>query len=191
MTPKIKALVLLIALLALAFSGSLAAQDSEKPRVVITTTKGAFTLELYPAQAPGTVENFLQYANEGFYEGTTFHRVISHFMIQGGGLTEDLVTKETRKAIQNEANNGLKNLRGTVAMARTGEPHSATSQFFINVEANPELDHRDTSNSRNWGYTVFGHVVDGMDVVDSIRFVQTGPGDVPVVPVVITSVEVL
>ena len=190
MTLRTRAVLLSLTLLTLAVSAPLAAQD-EKHRVIINTSKGAITLELYPAQAPETVQNFLEYANQGFYEGTIFHRVISHFMIQGGGMTEDLNPKPTRAPIQNEADNGLKNLRGTIAMARTNEPNSATSQFFINVEANPELDHKDTSSARSWGYAVFGHVVDGMDVVDSIRFVQTGPGDVPVVPVVITSVEVL
>lgn len=190
MTLRNGALLLSISLLTLAFSTPLAAQDNQAPRLVINTTKGAITVELYPSQAPETVENFLQYANEGFYEGTTFHRVISHFMIQGGGLTEDLRPKPTRKPIPNEADNGLKNLRGTIAMARTADPDSATSQFFINVEANPELDHKGTSNPGEWGYAVFGHVVDGMNVVDKIRFVKTSAGDVPLEAVIITSVEV-
>jgi len=167
------------------------AQDSDKPRAVIHTSMGEFTVELYPSQAPKTVENFLQYARDGYYSGTTFHRVISHFMIQGGGLTADLQPKVTREPVENEADNGLKNLRGTIAMARTNDPHSATSQFFVNVEANPALDHRGTTDSRAWGYTVFGHVVDGMDVVDRIRFVETNARDVPVEPVIIESVEVL
>lgn len=176
--------------LLLAFASPAAAQDSDKPRVTFRTNQGEFTVELYPSQAPGTVENFLQYARDGFYEGTTFHRVISHFMIQGGGLTTDLAQKPTRESIENEADNGLKNLRGTIAMARTNDPHSATSQFFINVEANPALDHTGTADSRAWGYTVFGHVVDGMDVVDRIRFVKTDARDVPLEPVVIEAVEV-
>ena len=132
-----------------------------------------------------------------FYDGTVFHRVISHFMIQGGGMTmvedEDgmrLVPKPTRDPIVNEADNGLKNERGTVAFARTNDVNSATSQFFINVELNGSLDHTGKGDSRSWGYTVFGRVVDGMDVVDDIRFVETGPRDVPVEPVIIESVEV-
>jgi peptidyl-prolyl cis-trans isomerase B (cyclophilin B) len=167
------------------------AQNMDKPRVVIRTSMGDITVELYRSQAPGSVENFLQYARDGFYEGTTFHRVISSFMIQGGGLTADLQRKPTREPIENEATNGLKNLRGTIAMARTNDPHSASSQFFINVEANPALDHTGTMDSRAWGYTVFGHVVDGMNVVDSIRFVKTDPRDVPLEPVIIESVEIL
>jgi cyclophilin family peptidyl-prolyl cis-trans isomerase len=167
------------------------AQTAEKPRAVIRTSMGDITVELYASQAPGSVENFLQYARDGFYEGTTFHRVISSFMIQGGGLTAELQRKPTREPIENEATNGLKNLRGTIAMARTNEPHSATSQFFINVEANPPLDHTGTTDSRAWGYTVFGHVVDGMDVVDRIRFVKTDARDVPLEPVIIESVDVL
>lgn len=167
------------------------AQEMDKPRAVIRTSLGDITVELYPSQAPGTVENFLQYARDGFYAGTTFHRVISSFMIQGGGLTPDLQRKPTREPIANEADNGLKNLRGTIAMARTSDPDSATSQFFINVEANPPLDHRGKTDSRAWGYTVFGHVVDGMDVVDRIRFVKTNAQDVPLEPVIIESVDVL
>jgi peptidyl-prolyl cis-trans isomerase B (cyclophilin B) len=137
-----------------------------------------------------SVENFLKYAREGFYDGTIFHRVISHFMIQGGGFTADKQRKPTHDPIKNEADNGLKNLRGTIAMARTTEPHSATSQFFINVELNPSLDHKGTANSRDWGYAVFGQVTEGMDVVDDIRFVQTDNRDWPVEPVVIESVEI-
>lgn len=160
----------------------------------IHTNKGDIRLQLYPEQAPVTVENFLQYAREGFYDGTIFHRVISHFMIQGGGMTPDLARKPTRDPIENEAGNGLKNLRGTIAMARTNDPHSATSQFFINVEANRALDHKGTSDSRAWGYAVFGQVIGGMDVVDEIRFVQkgrrNGMSDVPLEPVIIESVEV-
>jgi cyclophilin family peptidyl-prolyl cis-trans isomerase len=183
---------LAVALLGAAITANTAqAQDLEKPRVLIRTSLGDITVELYPTQAPKTVENFLQYARDGFYEGTTFHRVISSFMIQGGGLTADLQRKPTREPIANEADNGLKNLRGTIAMARTNDPDSATSQFFINVEANPPLDHTGKTDSRAWGYTVFGHVVDGMNVVDKIRFVKTDPSDVPLEPVVIESVEVL
>lgn len=191
MVHRIRLLLIALSLLTITVSTPLLAQDSDKPRVLITTNKGAFTIELYPSQAPVTVENFLQYARDGFYPGTTFHRVISHFMIQGGGLTPDMQPKPTRDPIENEATNGLKNLRGTVAMARTNDPHSATSQFFVNVEANPALDHTGTMDSRAWGYTVFGHVVDGMSVVDNIRFVRTNQRDMPLEPVIIESVEIL
>lgn len=180
---------------ALLMAGGLAnqafAQGAEKPRALIRTSMGDITVELYPTQAPVTVENFLQYARDGFYEGTTFHRVISSFMIQGGGLDADYRPKPTREPIPNEADNGLKNLRGTIAMARTNDPDSATSQFFINVEANPPLDHTGKTDSRAWGYTVFGHVVDGMNVVDKIRFVRTDNRDAPLEPVTIEGVDVL
>jgi cyclophilin family peptidyl-prolyl cis-trans isomerase len=145
---------------------------------------------LYQKEAPVSVANFLQYANDGFYDGTVFHRVIGHFMIQGGGMTPDLVPKPPRDPIINEADNGLKNKRGTVAMARTNAINSATSQFYINVELNASLDHTSKENSRTWGYAVFGRVVEGMDVVDDIRFVKTGAQDVPVETVLIESVEV-
>ncbi len=193
---------------ALAFAGPTLAQDeaaaespaaTDNPQVTLHTSMGDIRIELYPAEAPASVENFLDYANDGFYDGTVFHRVISHFMIQGGGFTPDLERKETRDPVTNEADNGLKNERGTVAMARTSDPHSATAQFFINVEYNPSLDHTGTEHTRAWGYAVFGRVVDGMDVVDEIRFVPTHTinegtpeqmGDVPLEPVLIESVEV-
>ena len=184
-----KKLISLIALLIFSSSVALAQIDAGNPQVTIHTSKGDIRLELYPQESPKSVENFLQYAQDGFYEGTVFHRVISHFMIQGGGMTADMVRKPTRDPIVNEADNGLKNLRGTVAMARTNDINSATSQFFINVEVNGSLDHTSTENSRSWGYTVFGRVIDGMDIVDDIRFVETGPRDVPVEPVLIESVE--
>lgn len=176
----------------LAWSGSSPAQNAEvgNPQVTLHTNRGDIRLELYAQQAPVSVDNFLRYARDGFYDGTIFHRVISHFMIQGGGMTPDMQRRPTRDPIPNEANNGLANLRGTVAMARTNDPHSATSQFFINVEANPALDHSGTSTSQQWGYTVFGHVVEGMEVVDDIRFVETGQRDTPLEPVIIESVEV-
>jgi len=178
-----------LALALILTSGPASAQE-----VTLHTSKGDIRLQLYPEQAPVTVENFLQYAREGFYDGTIFHRVISHFMIQGGGMTPDLARRATRDPIPNEASNGLKNLRGTIAMARTSDPHSATSQFFINVETNPDLDHRGTTDSRAWGYAVFGQVTGGMDVVDDIRFVETGRrngmSDVPLEPVIIESVEI-
>lgn len=167
---------------------------NDNPVVTLRTSKGDIRIELYPQQAPATVENFLQYARDGFYAGTIFHRVISHFMIQGGGMTPDMKPKETREPIHNEAANDLKNLRGMVAMARTSDPHSASSQFFINVEANPMLDYTAPTDSRSWGYAVFGRVIEGMDVVDDIRFVETntvnGMNDVPIDPVIIESVEV-
>ncbi len=141
--------------------------------VTLHTSMGEITLELDAEKAPQTVESFLQYARDGFYDGTVFHRVIDGFMIQGGGLTADLEQKSTRAPIGNEANNGLKNKSGTIAMARTNDPHSATAQFFINVADNKFLDHS-APTPQGWGYTVFGHVTAGMDVVDRIRAVATG-----------------
>jgi peptidyl-prolyl cis-trans isomerase A (cyclophilin A) len=165
------------------------------PQAVIHTSMGDIRLELYPAKAPLSVQNFINYANNGFYDGTIFHRVISHFMIQGGGFTPDMQKKTTGEAIQNEATNGLSNIRGTIAMARTGDPHSATAQFFINVQDNMNLDYSGQSSSREWGYTVFGRVIGGMEVVEKIRFVETtnqGPlSNVPTEPVVIESVEII
>lgn len=185
-----KQLLFLLAVLILNISAAHAQQANDKPQVTIHTNQGDIRLELYPQEAPLSVENFLQYTSDGFYEGTIFHRIISHFMIQGGGMTADMGRKTTRDPIINEADNGLKNLRGTVAMARTNEINSATSQFFINVEVNGALDHVNKENSRNWGYAVFGRVVDGMDVVDDIRFVKTGPRDVPLEAIIIESVEI-
>lgn len=170
----------------------LAAADN--PTAVIHTSKGDIELELFAEQAPRTVQNFVDYANSGFYDGTIFHRVISHFMIQGGGFTPDMEKKPTGEPIPNEADNGLSNKRGTIAMARTNDPHSATAQFFINVQDNMNLDHTGQSHSAAWGYAVFGRVTSGMEVVDEIRFVQTGRvgpySDVPVEPVVIERVEI-
>jgi peptidyl-prolyl cis-trans isomerase B (cyclophilin B) len=152
---------------------------------------GRIVLELDAAKAPATVSNFLQYVEDGFYDGTIFHRVIDGFMIQGGGLEADLRVKATRGPIENEADNGLKNVAGSIAMARTGDPHSATAQFFINVNDNDFLDHRDPSPD-GWGYCVFGRVADGMDTVDAIKAVATSARgsmqDVPVEPVTITEV---
>ena len=142
------------------------------PRVRLDTTMGVVVLELTPRAAPRTVENFLQYVKDGFYDGTLFHRVIKGFMIQGGGLTESMARKPTRPPVVNEADNGLKNRRGSIAMARTGDPHSATAQFFINTADNPSLDFRGKS-VRGWGYCVFGRVVQGMDVVAAIEAVPT------------------
>lgn len=165
-----------------------ASAQEANPRVVVTTSQGAFTLELDPAKAPETVANFLRYVDDKHYDGTVFHRVIKDFMIQGGGMLPDMSEKTTRAPIRNEARNGLKNLRGTVAMARTGAPHSATSQFFINTVDNAFLD---APGQDGWGYAVFGKVVSGMEVVDKIRGVSTRSAgmyqDVPATPVVIQS----
>jgi len=165
------------------------------PRVLIQTSLGDITLQLDSQKAPRSVENFLNYVNKGFYNGTIFHRVIGNFMIQGGGFTEDYVKKPTDPPIPNEAANGLKNLRGTVAMARTSRPHSATAQFFINVVDNPFLDHT-SPGPQGWGYAVFGKVISGMDVVDKILNVATGPAgpfrkDAPRIPVVIRKASVI
>lgn len=185
-----KKLISLITVLIFSSSVALAQTDTGNPQVTIHTSKGDIRLELYPEAAPISVENFLQYAKDGFYDGTIFHRVISHFMIQGGGMTPTMERKPTREQITNEADNGLKNLRGTVAMARTSEVNSATSQFFINVEVNGALDHVNKESSRSWGYAVFGRVIDGMEVVDDIRFVKTTQNDLPLEPVIIESVEI-
>ncbi len=141
--------------------------------VTLHTSMGDITLELDAEKAPKTVANFLQYARDGFYDGTIFHRVINNFMIQGGGMTADMTQKTTRAPVENEANNGLKNKTGTIAMARTNDPHSATAQFFINVADNDFLDHR-APTAQGWGYAVFGKVTAGMDVVEKIKAVATG-----------------
>ncbi len=166
------------------------------PRVALHTNLGDIVIELDPVKAPASSENFLAYVKDGFYNGTVFHRVIDNFMAQGGGYTADLQPKPTRAPIQNEANNGLSNLRGTLAMARTGEPHSANSQFFINLVDNPRLDYVSSENGMTWGYAVFGKVVEGMSVVDKIRAIPTGGqgpfhSDVPPQPIVIERAEVL
>ncbi len=164
----------------------------EAPRVVLETNHGNIILELYPDKAPQSVGNFLAYVDEGYYSGTIFHRVIDGFMIQGGGFTDDMTQKSTKNGVPNEADNGLENSRGTVAMARTTDPHSATSQFFINLVDNAPLDHTDKT-PRGWGYTVFGKVVEGMDVVDAIAKAPTGTvgpfRDVPSETVVIVSAQ--
>ncbi len=156
--------------------------------VTLKTNFGDITLELFEDKAPKTVENFLAYVKEGFYDDTIFHRVIDGFMIQGGGFTADMDQKDTKDTIENEANNGVANEIGTIAMARTNDPHSATAQFFINVGNNSFLNH--TSESVNgWGYCAFGKVTDGMDVVEKIKSVKTGSSgyhqDVPAEPVII------
>jgi len=158
--------------------------------VKLNTSMGAVVIELDNEKAPRTCENFLQYARDGFYDGTVFHRVIDNFMVQGGGFGPGMIPKLTRDPIENEAKNGLKNLTGTIAMARTSAPHSATAQFFINVADNKFLDH---PGQDGWGYCVFGKVVDGLDVVSRIKAVATanrfGHQNVPVEDVVIESVE--
>ena len=162
--------------------------------ILMTTTVGPMTLELDADNAPKTVENFLSYVSNGFYDGTIFHRVINNFMVQGGGFTADMEQKATEAPIENEANNGLKNAYGTIAMARTQDPHSATAQFFINVQDNDFLNHTG-ENMQGWGYAVFGKVTDGEEVLDKIRCVQTGNQaghqDVPVEPIIIESVTVI
>jgi len=166
------------------------------PKVKMTTSKGDVIIELYADKAPVTVENFLRYVNDGAYNGTIFHRVIKGFMNQGGGFTPDLQKRPVKyPPIRNEADNGLKNKRGTIAMARTSDPNSATNQFFINTADNDFLDFTDKS-LRGWGYAVFGQVTEGMDVVDSIAAVKTGPrgpfrSDVPLETIEIKSVELL
>ena len=161
--------------------------------IVLKTNYGSFTIELDFEKAPISAANFLQYAEDGFYEGTIFHRVIDNFMIQGGGFDAGMQEKANRECIENEADNGLQNLSGTLAMARTSDPHSATSQFFINISDNDFLNHRDKTD-QGWGYAVFGRVIDGMNVVDKIRNCETasagGHQDVPVTEVIIESAAV-
>ena len=161
--------------------------------ITLHTNYGDIVIELDFDKAPNTAANFKQYAEEGFYNGTIFHRVIDGFMSQGGGMTEDMEQKTTRDQIQNEADNGLKNVEGTLAMARTGDPHSATGQFFINVKDNTFLNHT-AKTSQGWGYCVFGKVTDGMDVVNKIKAVKTGSKghhqDVPKEAVIIQNVTV-
>ena len=156
-----------------ATSPSVQAEESGRPQVTFETSHGSFVLELYRDAAPETVENFLAYVRDGFYEGTIFHRVIAGFMIQGGGFTPEFKQLQTRAPIRNEADRGGQNDRGSIAMARTSDPHSATAQFFINVADNDFLNHRGRT-PQGWGYAVFGRVVEGMDTVDSIAAVQTG-----------------
>ena len=181
----------MICLLVIAFS-SLTRANQTNPKVIMETSKGDIIIELYPDRAPKTVENFLAYVKSGFYDGTIFHRVIPNFMIQGGGLTADFVEKPTNPAIKNEAANGLKNDRGTIAMARMPEIDSATCQFFINHVDNDGLNHRD-STQEGYGYCVFGKVTDGIDVVDAIASVKTmtrgGMRDVPRETITIVSIR--
>jgi len=161
---------------------------STSPQVILHTNQGDIRIELDAEKAPKTVENFIAYVRDGFYDGTIFHRVISNFMIQGGGFDADMKQKTTRAPVQNEADNGLKNARYTLAMARTSDPHSATAQFFINVSDNDFLNFT-APNPNGWGYAVFGKVIEGADVVDAIKGVKTGSRgfhqDVPLQAVVI------
>jgi peptidyl-prolyl cis-trans isomerase B (cyclophilin B) len=185
----LRTIALVISLVASIHAGAAA------PQVEMKTSLGTIVIELYPDKAPQTVENFLQYVKTGHYDGTLFHRVIPGFMIQGGGFDADFKQKSTRKPVRNEASNGLKNTVGTIAMARTSDPHSATAQFFINVADNVPLDFR-FPTAEGYGYTVFGKVSKGMDVVNRIVKVQTGPGpaphqNVPVPPVLIEQARVV
>ena len=179
----------------LLFTSANAADEATNKRVKLETSEGNIIVELDMTRAPITVLNFLKYVNSGYYDGTIFHRVIKNFMIQGGGFTPDMQRKEGNATIKNEADNGLSNLRGTIAMARTNDPHSATAQFFINVVDNTFLDHKNKT-PRGWGYAVFGHVVKGMNVVDKIRNIHTGPNgpfatDVPLKTVIINKASVI
>jgi peptidyl-prolyl cis-trans isomerase B (cyclophilin B) len=168
---KIKLFVVINVLVTFLMAGADMA-TAGNPKVEMETSKGKFVIELYPEKAPDTVKNFLNYVDTKFYDGTIFHRVIPKFMIQGGGFTADMKRKSAGAPIKNEADNGLKNDRGTIAMARTNDPHSATAQFFINTVNNDFLNHK-SKTTQGWGYVVFGKVVTGMDVVDAISSVKT------------------
>jgi peptidyl-prolyl cis-trans isomerase A (cyclophilin A) len=186
-----------VAVACLAMTGSVAgiaqtpAAKDAPPRVVLETSVGRIVLELEPAKAPKTVANFVQYVNDGFYDGTIFHRVIADFMVQGGGFTAQMQEKPTREPVASESRNGLKNTRGTVAMARRADPNSATAQFFINVVDNPRLDYPAHDGA---GYTVFGHVVEGQDTVEKLRAAPTrtagGYENVPASPIVIKTARI-
>ena len=171
-----------------------AATLPDYPQIAVTTNAGSFVIELFTSRAPLTVSNFVQYINSGFYEGTVFHRIVGGFVAQAGGYDADYKLKQTGPMVSNEAGNGLSNRRGYVAMARTADPHSANSQFYINLADNLALDPMPT----RWGYTVFGRVIEGMDTIDEIGYRATGPGpipsltkDVPVEPIIIEKMELL
>src|SRR4030066_1830115 len=187
----ILSLIVAVSMIMMVVSGEAEAED-KNPVVLMETSSGNIKKEVDRKNAPISAKNFLSYVDDKFYDGTIFHRVIDNFMIQGGGFTSDMQQKQTKAQIKNEASNGLKNKRGTLAMARTMVVDSATAQFFINVVDNDSLDHRDTS-PQGYGYAVFGKVVEGMDVVDKIKGVKTGTkmghGDVPMEAVVIKSVR--
>ena len=179
--------------LLLASIGVATAHSGDKVMVEMHTSKGLITLELDAEKAPVTVANFIEYVKSGHFDGTIFHRVIPGFVIQGGGLESGMKEKPTQAPIENEADNGLKNVTGSICMARTNDPHSATSQFFINLKDNQFLDHSEKS-PQGWGYAVFGQVTDGMDVVEAIAAVQTGNAgghqDVPVEDIVVEKVTI-
>jgi cyclophilin family peptidyl-prolyl cis-trans isomerase len=190
--PGFARLLALSAALVLGVASLVSAQSSAAQRVRVDTTLGSFTIELDPQRAPLTVASFLEYAKDGFYTDTVFHRVIGNFVVQGGGYDTKYVEKKTRPGSPNESGNGLSNRRGTVGLARTGEPHSGTAQFYVNLADNAALDPQPS----RWGYTVFGRIVEGMNVVDDIGAVATGSvgpfdRDAPMQPVVIKRVEVL
>ena len=185
---RITLIIALVVTGTLTVSRTVRAQDlADTPKVIFSTTQGSFMIELYPGKAPITVKNFLAYVDAGYFDNTIFHRVIPGFMIQGGGFTEQMQKKPTQPPIKNEANNGLKNKRGTLSMARTGVVDSATAQFFINLKDNVFLDH----GTRDFGYAVFARVIAGMEVVEQIAAVPTGNQgpyqNVPKTPVVIKS----
>ena len=190
---KIKLIFTLIVLGAIVTAG-VSMAVAANPKVEMETSKGKMVIELYPEKAPETVKNFLNYVEAKFYDGTIFHRVIPNFMIQGGGFTSDMKIKPAGAPIKNEADNGLKNERGTIAMARTGDPHSATAQFFINSVNNDFLNHKGKTQ-QGWGYVVFGKVITGMDVVDAISSAKTVTRgrfrDVPAEAIEIRSARVL
>lgn len=185
---------LVLMVLALIFSTSSSSAADSLPRVKLVTSQGEIVLELNRSAAPTTVDNFLAYVKDGFYDNTIFHRVIAGFMIQGGGFDVNMQRKATRPPISNEADNGLSNQSGTIAMARTSNPHSASAQFFINVKDNDFLNHR-AKTTKGWGYCVFGKVISGMNVVRSIENVPTtsrsGMRDVPASPVVIKQAAIV
>lgn len=185
--------IFIILAVALFFCIQIAEAQEAGPRVIMETNYGTIVLELYRQKAPKTVENFLGYVRDSFYDETIFHRIIKKFMIQGGGLTLALERKKVKPPVPNEADNGLKNLRGTIAMARTRDPNSATAQFFINTVDNAFLDHK-AKNMKGWGYCVFGKVIEGMNVVDKIENLQTankgGRQNVPTTPVIIKHAEI-
>ena len=186
-----KALIIsMVIVLGVVLTVGAADQPVGNPKVVLETSRGKIVIELYLQKAPETVVNFLDYVDAKFYDGTIFHRVIPNFMIQGGGFTSDMKRKPGKGPIKNEADRGLKNDRGTIAMARTGDPHSATAQFFINSANNDFLDHKNKTQ-QGWGYAAFGKVIEGMNVVDAISAVKTTKRgmfrDVPVEPIVIKS----
>lgn len=185
----------LLSLNQLSFSAETKSLETKAPKIKLETTLGDITIQLNPNKAPISTENILGYVKDGFYDGTIFHRVIKGFMAQGGGFTTDYEQKPTKDPIKNEADNGLKNNRGTVAMARTPDPNSATAQFFINYSDNQFLDFTGPT-PQGWGYAVFGEVIEGMDVVDQMATIPTGsagplPSDVPQTPIVINKATVL